>query len=505
MDQEPDQRRFRIYFDINGPGGRRVTIENLRVQDYIRLKHNDAYTYTYLTNRFGSIAASTSKISECFERVKLYKALHLAPFDHTQAGTSMDRHRTADLAMRLYCLTPCRGTVEKDRVDDAGIQPTSTAPWTSYVEHKTQQGTFYPLPHSAVQFPAKLARAGTSLVKLQHQFSACTAPDLVDATDRVLQRRLRSQELQDFRIRVCLDDHYARACCARLAEGGDSSLDGVAERRRTDCALAVSAVRVDARTAVLDARRGLSIGSGDSEVDMSATDRSDALAAILAGQKSLEAMVASQGARLEELILASNERIDKALAAVSANEQRITQLVNEHEQLKTQVVTVRPSTDLRVHGVPISAPHDTPEELAVTFKAILALLGSPDSAQDVQDYRFFGNDPAPRRDDARHAERTFSFAVTFKQPITRNHIIRRKRRHGLIKYSDIKQGGPDAEIRLYELLPGPVYKLFRAAKARGRERNYASVWADDRRVFARKSTDSERIELVTESDVNKLA
>ncbi|CAB0034023.1 unnamed protein product [Trichogramma brassicae] len=126
-------------------------------------------------------------------------------------------------------------------------------------------------------------------------------------------------------------------------------------------------------------------------------------------------------------------------------------------------------------------------------------------AQDVQDYRFFGNDPVPRRDDAQHAERTFSFAVTFKQLITRNHIIRRKRAHGLIKYSDLQQGRPDAEIRLYELLPGPVYKLFRAAKARSRERKYASVWADDGRVFARKSASSERIKLVTESDLNKLA
>ncbi|CAB0029977.1 unnamed protein product, partial [Trichogramma brassicae] len=279
-------------------------------------------------------------------------------------------------------------------------------------------------------------------------------------------------------VNICRASALVKACCVRLAEGGDSNFDGVAERRRTDCALAVSDICVDARTAFLDARRDLSINSGDSEVDMSATDGSDALGAILAGQKSLEAMVASQGARLEELLLASNERIDKALAAVSANEQRITQLLNEHEQLKTQ-------------GHPRLAR--------------LALLGSPDSAQDVQDYHFFGNDPVPRRDDARHAERTFSFAVTFKRTITRNHIIRRKHAHGLIKYSDIQQGRPDAEIRLYELLPGPVYKLFRAAKARGRERKYASVWADDGRVFARKSASSERIELVTESDLNKLA
>uniref|UniRef100_A0ABD2WA43 Phorbol-ester/DAG-type domain-containing protein n=1 Tax=Trichogramma kaykai TaxID=54128 RepID=A0ABD2WA43_9HYME len=301
-----------------------------------------------------------------------------------------------------------------------------------------------------------------------------------------------------------LNTRLVKACCAGLVEGGDPDLDGVAERRRTDCALAVSAIRVDARTAFLDARRGLLIDSVDSEVDMSGSDTLDALGTILAGQKSLEAVVARQGARLEELLLATNARINEALAAVSANEQRITQLLEDHERLKTQVVTVRPSTELRVHGVPISVPHDTPEALAVTFKALLALLGSTDSVQDVQEYRFFGNDPAPRRDSTQQAVRTFSFVVTFKQPITRNYILQRKYKHGLIKYADIQQGGPDAEIRLYELLPGPAYRLFQAAKERGRERKYASVWARDGRVFACKSVGFEPIQLVTEADLEKL-
>uniref|UniRef100_A0ABD2WT80 Uncharacterized protein n=1 Tax=Trichogramma kaykai TaxID=54128 RepID=A0ABD2WT80_9HYME len=52
----------------------------------------------------------------------------------------MDRRHTTDVVKRLCCLTPCWGTVEKDRVDDAGIQPKSTAPWTSDVWHKTMPG-----------------------------------------------------------------------------------------------------------------------------------------------------------------------------------------------------------------------------------------------------------------------------------------------------------------------------------------------------------------------------
>uniref|UniRef100_A0ABD2X273 FP protein C-terminal domain-containing protein n=1 Tax=Trichogramma kaykai TaxID=54128 RepID=A0ABD2X273_9HYME len=257
-----------------------------------------------------------------------------------------------------------------------------------------------------------------------------------------------------------LNTRLVKACCVGFVEGGDPDLDGAAERRRTDCALTVSAIRVDARTAFLDARRGLSIDSVDSEVDMSVSDGPDALGAILAGQRSLEAVVARQGARLEV------RRALKVTASASG---------------------VSWDTDLRVHGVPISVPHDTSEALAVTFKALLTLLGSPDSVQD--------------------AVRTFSFAVTFKQPVTRNYILQRKYKHSLIKYADIQQGGPDAEIRLEclnELLPGPAYRLFRAARERGREHKYSSVWGRDGRVFARKSVGSEPIELVTEADLNKL-
>uniref|UniRef100_A0ABD2WJT8 Secreted protein n=1 Tax=Trichogramma kaykai TaxID=54128 RepID=A0ABD2WJT8_9HYME len=57
----------------------------------------------------------------------------------------MNRRRTTDVVMRLCCLTPCRSTVEKDRVDEAGIQPTSTTPSISDVGHETQQSTCYPV------------------------------------------------------------------------------------------------------------------------------------------------------------------------------------------------------------------------------------------------------------------------------------------------------------------------------------------------------------------------
>uniref|UniRef100_A0ABD2WZI1 Uncharacterized protein n=1 Tax=Trichogramma kaykai TaxID=54128 RepID=A0ABD2WZI1_9HYME len=155
--------------------------------------------------------------------------------------------------------------------------------------------------------------------------------------------------------------------------------------------------------------------------------------------------------------------------------------------IKEYILAGLPSTDLRIQGIPRSIPHDTPEALRGIFKSTLDVIGAPQILEDVLEFRLFGDDPPPRQATGDLPVPSFSFVAVFKQPASRAFAI-----------------SPTTEILFHEPLPGPIYRFFQADKKRGRDRGYA-VWYDDGRIYAGKLTGSERIELVTEVDLNRLA
>lgn len=200
-----------------------------------------------------------------------------------------------------------------------------------------------------------------------------------------------------------------------------------------------------------------------------------------------------------------NTKIDLFSAALSDQAVRLSAISLELADVKQHLTAARPGTEVQIRGVPLSVPHDTPELLRDITREVLAHIGSARSIEDVQTCRLLANDPRPRRTGNKPVVPTFSYIATFKQPITRNHIVRLKRGHGKLMFSDVRAGEPHVEIGIFEFLPGPVYKLLRSAKEKGRRSAYEAVWSDDGRIYARKSRGSERIEVITNADLDSIA
>uniref|UniRef100_A0ABD2X0S5 Uncharacterized protein n=1 Tax=Trichogramma kaykai TaxID=54128 RepID=A0ABD2X0S5_9HYME len=177
----------------------------------------------------------------------------------------------------------------------------------------------------------------------------------------------------------------------------------------------------------------------------------------------------------------------------------------ELADVKQPPTTARPGTEVRIKGVPLSEPHDTPELLHGVAQKVLARIGSEKSIDDVQVCCFLADDPRPQRSGNQRVIPTFSFIMTFKQPITRNHVVRLKRRYSKLMFSDVRAGEPHVEVGLFEILPCPVYRLLRLAKEKGRRSACDSVWSDDGRIYARKNRGAERVELITEADQDLIA
>ncbi|CAB0038052.1 unnamed protein product [Trichogramma brassicae] len=289
-------------------------------------------------------------------------------------------------------------------------------------------------------------------------------------------------------------------CCSRQAGvPADGSCSARTEARRADTACAVGAGRAESRFLALDALRG--VGNESDSPDNCEEDEPSSMASaaeLKAYHDDLKHVIKERFDTVEALIAATNKKIDEhqsALATVSS----------EISYIKTIVTAARPSTELRIQGVPRSALQSTPEALREFFGSTMDLLGIPQVLDGVLEFRVFGDDPRPRDASNDAHTPTFSFVANFKQPASRAYVMRHKRRHGKVKHSDVTPGGSDAEIRFYELLPGPVYKLFQDAKARGREHKYAAVWCDDGRLFARKAANAQRIEIITEADLANIA
>ncbi|KAL7288519.1 hypothetical protein TKK_0017263 [Trichogramma kaykai] len=289
-----------------------------------------------------------------------------------------------------------------------------------------------------------------------------------------------------------------RACCARDARVPDDE-GTLTEVRRANSAQARLATRTESRSVALDALRSVTSGTPE-ELDVDGNPTLLVMADAAVPQNQLEQVIACMKKRfdaMESLVAETNRKLD-------ANQATLATTVSEIGHIKEYISAGRPSTDLRVRGIPRSIPHDTPEALRGIFNSALDVIGAPQILEDVLEFRLFGDDPPPRQATGDLLVPSFSFVAVFKQPASRAFAIRQKRRHGEVLSSDLVPGSPTAEILFHELLPGPIYRFFQAAKKRGRERGYA-VWCDDGRIYARKLTGSERIELVTEVDLNRLA
>ena len=109
-------------------------------------------------------------------------------------------------------------------------------------------------------------------------------------------------------------------------------------------------------------------------------------------------------------------------------------------------------------------------------------------------------------DDGKNKKReaTFSSIVKFKCASVRDHILKIKRELGELKFSDIFSSSSASQIYLSEMVPSALHKLRLLAKTRAEKFNYKYVWTREGKLFVRKNDESDKIELISESDLDKM-
>ena len=98
---------------------------------------------------------------------------------------------------------------------------------------------------------------------------------------------------------------------------------------------------------------------------------------------------------------------------------------------------------------------------------------------------------------APNKNRSSAFVIKFKSQFISSHVLKVKRKHGMLKFKDLVSGGSDNVISVFELLPPYSNELRILAKDRASERGYKHVWPVDGCIFVKKTDSSVPIVIST--------
>ena len=103
--------------------------------------------------------------------------------------------------------------------------------------------------------------------------------------------------------------------------------------------------------------------------------------------------------------------------------------------------------------------------------------------------------------------KTNSILVRLKAPMVRYEVIQLKVSHngGILFVKDVfpnAAASPEAKIFLNEWLPPSTFKLLK--RARGKLKKYYALWVRDGQIFARKTAESQRIQITSITDLDNL-
>ena len=102
------------------------------------------------------------------------------------------------------------------------------------------------------------------------------------------------------------------------------------------------------------------------------------------------------------------------------------------------------------------------------------------------------------------APATNSFIIEFSSHDVALSVLKKKKQHGKIVFSDIMPGGSDNEVTIFEMLPQFIYKLRHSAREVANKHGYKHVWVSNGTVLVRKNNNSQIIEISTTSDLAKI-
>ena len=103
--------------------------------------------------------------------------------------------------------------------------------------------------------------------------------------------------------------------------------------------------------------------------------------------------------------------------------------------------------------------------------------------------------------------KTISILVHLKAPMVRYEVIQLKVSHngGMLFVEDVSPNAaarPEAKIFLNEWLPPGTFKLLK--RTRTKLKKYNAIWVRDGQIFARETPESERIQITSIADLDRL-
>ena len=202
--------------------------------------------------------------------------------------------------------------------------------------------------------------------------------------------------------------------------------------------------------------------------------------------------------RLDEVARTTSERFSQVDARLQALEQReVEQTFRPHESTAEIVVSGLPTRGQLSHQDIISR--------IFNFVEAARFLDDIISIRKLNSVKENGGSGAPNGDTA--VRTSYSLILRFKSVQVRNEVMRLKIVKGNIPvvaiFPDLQDLTED-KVFLNEFLAKEVLKLLRLVRARAKARNYERVWVRNEQIFVRKSSDSDIISIMSESDLNKL-
>ncbi|KAL7299194.1 hypothetical protein TKK_0007790 [Trichogramma kaykai] len=163
-------------------------------------------------------------------------------------------------------------------------------------------------------------------------------------------------------------------------------------------------------------------------------------------------------AELRTGAVATGEKLDRAMATLKSNSERIDAIQVRQGQIEHYLRRARSCTKLKIIGIPsavVSSPGTDIHQLCVS---VLELFAADHTSDDIQEVRWLYPPISRRAAGASGAPfpATRTLVVQYKQAVTRDHVLKLKKRHGNLLASRLFPGASGALKRSPYWCQGPI-------------------------------------------------
>ena len=244
---------------------------------------------------------------------------------------------------------------------------------------------------------------------------------------------------------------------------------------------------------------------------LSPSDQNAMLYNMLANNQSTIQTLVNQQNEFRGMLLEQSTRLSNLERFVETSTENTNSEVGQMKELRRRG---DPRPEIKVNGIPANTtvPH------ADLAKKLLEVIGLNNLCSDILSVREIkhkviaqdasGSAGTPQTDSGDAAQQQspseVSLVIKFKSNYIRQHVMQTKRLHGVVKFKDLVDGGPENVIKLYEMLPPLLNDLRLLAKEKATQMGYKHVWSSNGNILVKKTDNSTPIYITTEHDLKNI-